>query len=102
MSHYLSGPPLWAGFLRVLSVLLLGALLAGCQSPREALQQLADAHGRQLEILPGQPFPLAMLPPQKTTKAPVCAYTWKAMAMLGPRRHNPAWIRVRAICWWHG
>ncbi|EPS9199604.1 alpha/beta hydrolase, partial [Pseudomonas aeruginosa] len=70
MSHYLSGPPLWAGFLRVLSVLLLGALLAGCQSPREALQQLADAHGRQLEILPGQPFPLAMLPPQKTTKAP--------------------------------
>ncbi|HHK2171741.1 TPA: alpha/beta hydrolase [Pseudomonas aeruginosa] len=48
--------------------LLIGALLAGCRSPREALQQLADAHGRQLEILPGQPFPLAMLPPQSATK----------------------------------
>lgn len=70
MSHYLSGPPLWAGFLRTLASLLIGALLAGCQSPREALRQLADAHGRQLEILPGQPFPLAMLPPQDTTKVP--------------------------------
>ena len=69
MSHYLSGPPLWAGFLRALPALLLGVLLVGCQSPREALQQLADEHGRQLEILSGQPFPLAMLPPQSTTKA---------------------------------
>ncbi|EMO4462906.1 TPA: alpha/beta hydrolase [Pseudomonas aeruginosa] len=69
MSHYLSGPPLWAGFLRVLPALLLGVLLVGCQSPREALQQLADEHGRQLEILSGHPFPLAMLPPQSTTKA---------------------------------
>ncbi|HBO2940831.1 TPA: alpha/beta hydrolase [Pseudomonas aeruginosa] len=64
--HYLSGLPLWAGFLRVIPTLLLGALLTGCQSPREALQQLADEHGRQLEILPGQPFPLAMLAPQGT------------------------------------
>ncbi|ANI16222.1 MULTISPECIES: alpha/beta hydrolase [Pseudomonas] len=69
MNHYLSGPHAWAGFLRVLPALLLGALLAGCQSPREALQQLADAHRRQLEILPGQPFPLVMLAPQSTTKA---------------------------------
>jgi len=69
MSHYLSGPRAWAGFLRVLPALLLGALLAGCQSPREALQQLADAYGRKLEILPGRPFPLAMLPPQSATKA---------------------------------
>ncbi|HBN9857403.1 MULTISPECIES: alpha/beta hydrolase [Pseudomonas] len=68
MSHYLSGPPLWAGFLRTLLALLVGVLLAGCQSPREALQQLADERGRQLEILPGQPFPLAMLPPQSATK----------------------------------
>ncbi|WP_238930195.1 alpha/beta hydrolase, partial [Pseudomonas aeruginosa] len=58
-----------AGFLRPLMALLIGALLAGCQSPREALQQLADEHGRQLEILPGQPFPLAMLAPQNTAKA---------------------------------
>ncbi len=68
MSHYISGLPLWAGFLRTLPALLLGALLVGCQSPREALQQLADGRGRQLEILPGQPFPLVMLVPQGTTK----------------------------------
>ncbi|MDU0677984.1 alpha/beta hydrolase [Pseudomonas aeruginosa] len=48
--------------------LLIGALLVGCQSPREALQQLADANDRQLQILPGQPFPLAMLAPQGTVK----------------------------------
>lgn len=69
MSHYLSGPRTWAGFLRVLMALLLGALLVGCQSPREALQQLADAHGRQLEILSGQPFPLVILAPQGAEKA---------------------------------
>lgn len=68
MSHYLSGPRTWAGFLRVLMALLLGALLVGCQSPREALQQLADEHHRKLEILSGQPFPLAMLAPQATAK----------------------------------
>ncbi|EPJ3028993.1 alpha/beta hydrolase, partial [Pseudomonas aeruginosa] len=68
MNLYLSGPPLWVGFLRVLPALLLSALLAGCQSPREALQQLADEHGRKLEILPGQPFPLAILVPQGTAK----------------------------------
>ncbi|MEX7116195.1 hypothetical protein AB2C39_33510, partial [Pseudomonas aeruginosa] len=62
MNLYLSGPRRWAGFLRALTV-LLGTLLAGCQSPREALQQLANAHGRQLEILPGQPFPLPDVPP---------------------------------------
>lgn len=69
MSHSLSGPRAWAGFLRVLMALLLGALLVGCQSPREALQLLADEHGRQLEILPGQPFPLAILPPHGIEKA---------------------------------
>ncbi|MDV7888924.1 alpha/beta hydrolase [Pseudomonas aeruginosa] len=69
MSNPLSGPRAWAGFLRILTALLIGALLAGCQSPREALQQLADEHGRQLEILPGQPFPLAMLAPQGAEKA---------------------------------
>ncbi|HBN8393325.1 TPA: alpha/beta hydrolase [Pseudomonas aeruginosa] len=68
MSHYLSGPHAWAGFLRTLIVLLIVALLAGCQSPREALQQLADEHDRKLEILQGQPFPLVMLAPQDTTK----------------------------------
>ncbi|HBP5515957.1 alpha/beta hydrolase [Pseudomonas aeruginosa] len=69
MSHYLSGPRRWAGFLRVLLALLVGALLAGCQSSREALQQLADEHGRKLEILPGRPFPLVMLAPQDAEKS---------------------------------
>jgi len=68
MSHSLSGPRAWAGFLRVLPALLIGALLAGCQSPRKALQQLADTNDRQLQILPGQPFPIAMLAPQGTAK----------------------------------
>ncbi|HCF0862048.1 alpha/beta hydrolase [Pseudomonas aeruginosa] len=68
MSNHLSGPRTWAGFLRVLPALLIGALLVGCQSPREALQRLADAHERQLEILPGQPFSLVMLPPPSATK----------------------------------
>ncbi|MEL7937750.1 alpha/beta hydrolase [Pseudomonas delhiensis] len=68
MSNHLSGLRRWAGFFR-LQMLLIGALLVGCQSPREALQQLADGHGRQLEILPGQPFPLVMLAPQGTAKA---------------------------------
>ncbi len=69
MSNPLSGPREWAGFLRILTALLMGALLAGCQSPREALQQLADEHGRKLEILQGQPFPLVMLAPQGIAKA---------------------------------
>ncbi|UNY90112.1 alpha/beta hydrolase [Pseudomonas sp. M1] len=49
--------------------LLVGALLVGCQSPREALQQLADEHGRHLEILSEQLFPLVMLAPPDATKA---------------------------------
>lgn len=69
MSNHLSGPRTWAGFLRPLMTLLVGALLGGCQSPREALQQLVDEHGRKLEILQGQPFPLVMLAPQGIAKA---------------------------------
>lgn len=100
MSNHLSGPPLWAGFLRalrVLTALLIGALLVGCQSPREALQQLADAHGRQLEILSGQPFPLAMLAPQgveKTTRLRVYlegdghAWATATQPSLDPSPHN--------------
>lgn len=49
--------------------LLIGALIAGCQSPRQALQQLADEHGRQLQILPGQPFGLAALLPNHVPPA---------------------------------
>jgi hypothetical protein len=100
MKHSLSGPRAWAGFfqaLRVITALLLGAFLAGCQSPREALQRLADAHGRQLEILPGQPFPLVMLAPQgiaKTTRLRVYlegdghAWATATQPSLDPSPHN--------------
>ena len=70
MANHLSGPRTWAGFVRFLIPLLAGTLLAGCQSPRATLQQLSDEHQRQLEILPGQPFPLAVVLPQPNTKAP--------------------------------
>lgn len=46
----------------------ISALLIACQSPREALQQLADEHGRQLEVLPGHAFPLLLLAPQTAEK----------------------------------
>ena len=44
------------------------ALLVACQSPREALQQLAQEHGRQVEVLPGDAFPLLILAPQAAEK----------------------------------
>ncbi|WP_256664835.1 alpha/beta hydrolase [Pseudomonas sp. SWRI 103] len=47
---------------------MVSALLIACQSPREALQQLADEHGRQLEILPGHAFPLLILAPRTAEK----------------------------------
>ena len=47
---------------------MVSALLIACQSPREALQQLAEEHGRQLEILPGHAFPLVILAPQTAEK----------------------------------
>jgi pimeloyl-ACP methyl ester carboxylesterase len=49
-------------------MVMLSALLIACQSPREALQQLADEHGRQLEVLPGNAFPLLLLAPQTAEK----------------------------------
>lgn len=55
--------PRWGVCFGPLAALLISALVAGCQSPRQMLQQLADAHGRQLQILPGQPFALAALLP---------------------------------------
>lgn len=56
-----------AGFYKTLLV-MVSALLIACQSPREALQHLADEHGRQLEVLPGQTFPLLLLAPQTAQK----------------------------------
>ncbi len=56
-----------AGFYKVWLV-MISALLIACQSPREALQQLGQEHGRQWEILPGHAFPLFMLGPQTAEK----------------------------------
>ena len=56
-----------AGFYKAWMV-MLSTLLIACQSPREALQQLAEEHGRQLEVLPGHTFPLLLLAPQTAEK----------------------------------
>ncbi len=69
MTNSRPGPHRWGVFLQALMALLIGALIAGCQSPRQALQQLADEHGRQLQILPGQPFGLAALLPNHVPPA---------------------------------
>lgn len=47
---------------------MFSALLIACQSPREALQELAEEHGRHLQVLPGHTYPLVMLapPPQQS------------------------------------
>lgn len=45
-------------------VVIISTLLIACQSPREALQQLAQEHGRAWEVLPGQTFPLFILAPR--------------------------------------
>ena len=49
-------------------LVMISALLIACQSPREALQQLAEEHGRQLEVLPGHAFPLVILAPRPAEK----------------------------------
>ncbi len=69
MTNSRPGPYRWGVFLQALMALLIGALIAGCQSPRQALQRLADEHGRQLQILPGQPFALAALLPNHVPPA---------------------------------
>ncbi|WP_122412617.1 alpha/beta hydrolase [Pseudomonas viridiflava] len=69
MTNSRPGPYRWGVFFQALMALLIGALIAGCQSPRQALQQLADEHGRQLQILPGQPFALAALLPNHVPPA---------------------------------
>ncbi|WLH67563.1 alpha/beta hydrolase [Pseudomonas sp. FP2309] len=56
-----------SGF-HIAGLVIVSALLTACQSPREALQQLAEAHGRQWEVLPGHTFPLFILAPQTAEK----------------------------------
>lgn len=65
MRSNLSGLFKQAGFYRMTMALLVSAVLAGCQTPQEALQQLADEQGRALEILQDQPYPLALLLPRQ-------------------------------------
>ena len=59
------GPLRWAGICLQGAALLLSAVLSGCQSPGQALQTLAASHGQRLEVLPTQPFPLALVAPLK-------------------------------------
>ncbi|KPB13689.1 Uncharacterized protein AC518_3517 [Pseudomonas syringae pv. syringae] len=54
------------GILAVVMALLLSGAIAGCQSPRADLQQLAEQHGRRMQILSAQPLPLAALLPPET------------------------------------
>lgn len=49
-------------------MVMVSALLIACQSPREALQQLAEEHDRQLEVLSGHSFPLVILAPHTAEK----------------------------------
>ncbi|WHL27439.1 alpha/beta hydrolase [Pseudomonas juntendi] len=65
MRSNLSGLCKQAGLYRMAMALLVSAVLAGCQTPYQALQQLADEQGRTLEILQGQSYPLALLSPRQ-------------------------------------
>ncbi len=85
-----------AGFYKAW-VVMVCALLVACQSPREALQQLAQEHGRQVEVLPGDAFPLLILAPQtaqKTTRLRVYlegdghAWSTATQPSLDPSPHN--------------
>ncbi|WP_339526787.1 alpha/beta hydrolase [Pseudomonas sp. EA_35y_Pfl2_R111] len=46
------------------ALLLLAILLSACQTPLSQLQELAVAHERQVENLPGSPFPLVLATPR--------------------------------------
>ena len=48
-----------------LSILFSGMLLAGCQTPLGQLQELASTHARQVQTLPGSPFPLVIAAPKQ-------------------------------------
>lgn len=61
MSTATLNPLRWVGICLQGTALLFSAVLSGCQSPQQALQALATAHGQHVEILPTDPFPLAMV-----------------------------------------
>lgn len=45
------------------ALLLLASLLSACQAPLGQLQALATTHERQVQTLPGSPFPLVLVGP---------------------------------------
>lgn len=47
------------------TALLLGALLSGCQSPRQSLEALASERGQQVEVIATRAFPLMLSTPLK-------------------------------------
>lgn len=55
---------LQAGSMRGV-ILLLTFLLGGCQAPLVRLENLAAANSRQVQVLPGLPFPLVLVAPQQ-------------------------------------
>ena len=57
--HYLPRPSRW---LQLIGFTLC-MLLSGCQTPVQALQQLAASHAHRVETLPSQPFPLVASTP---------------------------------------
>lgn len=63
MKSGMFGPRLRAGVLRWGMALLGGAILTGCQTPPESLQQLAYEQNRRLQRLQSGEFPLAVLEP---------------------------------------
>jgi len=65
------GPRKRAVVYRTSMVLLLGAMLGGCQAPQLALQELATQHSRQVETLTSQPFPLVFSPPSEKPTSPL-------------------------------
>lgn len=66
MWSYRLGRKRLGGILAVVVALLLSGAISGCQSPRADLQQLAEQHGRRMQILSAQPLPLAALLPPET------------------------------------
>jgi len=96
MSRHFPCRRILAGFYKACMV-MISALLIACQSPREALQQLAQERGRQVEVLPGRDFPLLILAPQtaeKTTRLRVYlegdGHSWATATQpsLDPSPHN--------------
>lgn len=64
------GPVKRAGVWLQGMALMFSAMLSGCQSPQQALQELAARHAQRLEIIPSQPFPLALVSPLTRPVAP--------------------------------